>query len=86
METLHEGGAFDVAALARTIHESTDLRHSTFYRGIPVVAGWDSVQRIASANGFVFLTPTRPGIAARNPANNTTEFDAAFRAFASGAA
>jgi methyl-accepting chemotaxis protein len=84
MEALHEGGAFDVAALARTLHESTDLRRSTFYKGIPVVAGWDSVQRIASTSGFVFLTPTRPGTAARNPKNDTHEFDAAFRAFAGG--
>ncbi len=84
MESLHEGGAFDVAALAKTLKQSQDLRHSTFYKGIPVVAGWDSVRRVAAAGGFVFLTPTRPGIGARNPKNSTGEFDAAFRAFAAG--
>jgi methyl-accepting chemotaxis protein len=84
MEVLHQGGAFDVAALARSIHATSDLRHSTFYEGIPVVAGWHSVQQIASQNGFVFLTPTRPGTAARNPKNNSSEFDAAFRAFEQG--
>lgn len=84
METLHQGGAFDVSALARTLHDSTDLRHSTFYKGIPVVAGWDSVQQIASKNGFVFLTPTRPGTAARNPKNSSSEFDGVFRSFDAG--
>jgi methyl-accepting chemotaxis protein len=42
------------------------------------------VRRVAENNHFLFLTPTRPGIAARNPQNNTNEFDAAFRAFADG--
>ncbi len=49
-----------------------------------MVAGWDSVRRVAQTRGFQFLTPSRPGIAARNPNNNTTEFDDAFRAFANG--
>ncbi|HTW66451.1 MAG TPA: methyl-accepting chemotaxis protein [Bryobacteraceae bacterium] len=86
MNALHQGGAFDAAAMQRSLHQQQDLRHSIFYKGIPVVAGWDSVRRIAAANGFVFLTPTRPGTGARNPEDNTNEFDAAFRAFAQGQA
>jgi hypothetical protein len=84
MDTLHQGGAFDTAAIAKTVKQSSDFRQTTFYKAIPVVAGWDSVSHIASASGFTFLTPTRPGTGARNPKNGTDEFDAAFRAFAAG--
>ncbi len=84
MDTLHQGGAFDQAALVKTLKQSSDFRSTTFYKAIPVVAAWDSVSHIAAASGFVFLTPTRPGTGARNPKNNTNEFDAGFRAFAAG--
>ncbi len=84
IDTLHQSGAFDNTVLARSLKQNQDLRHTTFYKGIPVVAGWNSVQHIASADGFVFLTPSRPGTGARNPKNNTNEFDVAFRAFAAG--
>jgi hypothetical protein len=84
MNALHQAGAFDKIALAKTIHASQDLRHTTFYRGIPVVAGWDSLRHVATDKGFVFLTPSRPGSGARNPKNNTNEFDAAFRSFSEG--
>lgn len=84
MDALHQAGAFDAAVLARSLQENQDLRHTTFYKGIPVVAGWDSVRRVAASNGFVFLTPSRPGTGARNPKNDTHEFDAAFRAFDAG--
>src|SRR5271165_6071365 len=84
MNALHQGGAFDTKALAQTLKQTSDLRSSTFYKAIPVVAAWDSVSHIASVSGFVFLTPTRPGTGARNPKNNSNEFDAAFRAFAAG--
>jgi hypothetical protein len=84
MDALHQGGAFDKAALVRTLHDSQDLRHTTFYQGIPVVAGWNSMQQVAAVRGFAFLTPTRPGTGARNPKNDTREFDVAFRAFDAG--
>lgn len=84
MDVLHQDGAFDSVALGKSLKQSQDLRSTTLYRAIPVVAGWDSVRRVAQASGFVFLTPTRPGTGARNPKNNTNEFDAAFRAFAAG--
>jgi len=84
MDALHQGGAFDAVALAKTLKRSSDLHSTTFYKAIPVVAAWDSVSHIASVSGFVFLAPTRPGTGASNPKNNTNEFDDAFRAFAAG--
>ena len=35
-------------------------------------------------NGFTFLTPSRPDVTPRNPANRSDEFADAFRAFAAG--
>jgi methyl-accepting chemotaxis protein len=84
MNALHQGSAFDTASLAKSLKQSQDIRSTTFYNSIPVVAGWESVGRVARTNGFVFFTPTRPGIPARNPKNNSNEFDAAFTAFAAG--
>lgn len=84
MDALHESGAFDTGALANGVKQSQDFRTTVLYKAIPVVAGWDSVRGVAQASGFEFFTPTRPGTAARNPKNNTTEFDAAFRAFSNG--
>lgn len=84
MDGLHLSGAFDTGALAASIKKDTDFRNTTFYKAIPVVAGWDSVRRIAATRGFVFQTPTRPGTGARNPKDNTNEFDSAFAAFAAG--
>ena len=86
VDALHQGGAFDTAALADGVKQSKDFRQTAFYKAIPVVAAWDSVRRIASINGFAFFTPSRPGTGARNPKNDTHEFDAAFRAFADGQA
>lgn len=84
MEALHRDGAFDTAALAKGLKPGQDFRSTTLYKAIPVMAGWDSVRRIAASSGFVFLTPSRPGTGARNSKNDTHEFDAAFRAFADG--
>jgi methyl-accepting chemotaxis protein len=86
VDALHQGGAFDLASLRNSMKQAQggDFRSTVMYRAIPVVAGWSSVRTIAKAGGFQFLTPTRPGIAARNPENNNREFDAAFQAFAQG--
>jgi methyl-accepting chemotaxis protein len=87
MEALHQRGAFNLPALAESLKQAHgDIRDTILYRSIPVVAGWDSVRRVAKARGFEFLTPSRPGAGARNPKDNTTEFDDEFRAFASGQA
>jgi methyl-accepting chemotaxis protein len=84
MDSLHQSGAFNTEALAKSVHETQDFRKTVFYRAIPVVAGWSSLRPVTVSRGFEFLTPTRPGVLARNPANATQEFDAAFRAFAEG--
>jgi len=85
MDALHQNEAFNLQVLSDSLKRSGgDFRNSTFYRSIPVVAGWDSVRRVAQTRGFQFLTPSRPGTAARNSNNNTTEFDDAFRTFANG--
>ena len=85
MEALHAGGAFDDERLESGARASgSDFRSSVFYRAIPVVAAWTPVREVAKQRGFEFLTPSRPDIPARNPANNGAEFAAAFQAFAAG--
>lgn len=86
IDALHQAGAFDLAALRNSVKQGGNLRSTVLYRAIPVVAGWSSVRAIAQARGFQFYTPTRPGIAARNPENNGRDFDAAFHAFGQGQA
>ncbi len=87
VDALHQHGAFDLKVLAGSLkHTDGNFRNSILYRAIPVVAGWDSVRRVAETRGFQFLTPTRPGTGARNPIDDTNEFDEAFRAFAAGQA
>ena len=84
VDALHQSGAFNMEALRKEVGQSRDFRKTAFYQSIPVVAGWSSLRAVAARRGFEFLTPVRPGIAARNPANEIREFDAAFRAFAAG--
>jgi methyl-accepting chemotaxis protein len=81
---LHQSGAFNLEALRKGVRESQDFRKTAFYQSIPVVAGWSSLRAVAARRGFEFLTPARPGITARNPANDGREFEAAFRAFQDG--
>ena len=84
VDALHQNGAFNLEALRKGAREAQDLRKTVFYQSIPVVAGWSSLRSVAAKRGFEFLTPARPGSAARNPANEGAEFEAAFRAFAAG--
>ena len=84
VDRLHESGAFDLEKLGRGVREAQDFRKTAFYESIPVVAGWSSLRSVAAKRGFEFLTPTRPGIAARNPADAGQEYEPAFRAFADG--
>jgi methyl-accepting chemotaxis protein len=86
MEALHSSGAFATERLesAARAGGSSGLRGSVFYRAIPVVAAWNSVKGVAKDRGFDFLTPSRPDLTPRNPANSGAEFAAAFRAFAGG--
>jgi methyl-accepting chemotaxis protein len=82
VDELHALKAFDIGKLAPG--NSGDFRDSLTYKTAPVVNGWNSVKGVAKTNGFEFYTPTRPDLPARNPANRRPEFDAVFRAFATG--
>ena len=86
MDDLHNKGAINTAPLMRELAtlRGADYRSAVVYKTIPVVASWDSVKAVAQANGFTFLTPSRPGVPARNPKNRSAEFTEAFSAFAAG--
>jgi len=47
-------GAFDRPALLAAFRQSGDLRSSTLYRTIPVVAAWEAAGEAARENGFAF--------------------------------
>jgi len=84
---LHQRGAFNTERLTSEFKQggSTDYRNSTLYRTVPVVSAWESVQAVAKVKNFEFFTPSRPDLHARDPKNQTNDFDAAFRAFSAGA-
>jgi len=92
MDEMHRHHMFDMAAITREakaqaagrplseVYRSTDL-----YKTIPIVAAWKSVLGAAERDHFTFRTPSRPGVRARNPDNESGEqFAAAFAAFAKG--
>ena len=94
MDEMHAAHVFDMAGVRaaslqqagthplREVYSTTDL-----YKTIPIVAAWKSVAGAAQKNDFKFFTPSRPGLAARNPKNdNGAEFAAAFQAFDKGEA
>jgi len=83
-DSLNQNGAFNAEFLTKSIQHAPDFRKTVFYQAIPVVSGWSSLRKVTASSGFEFLTPSRPGITARNPANVLHEYDAAFRAFAEG--
>lgn len=86
MDALHQSSVFNMETLKKSISDVSDYRHSAFYKSVPVVAGWSSLAAVTSNHGFQFLTPSRPGLAVRNPANDPHEFESVFRAFSDGQA
>jgi methyl-accepting chemotaxis protein len=66
---LTERGAFDQEKLIAEFKRTGDLRGSTLYRTIPVVAAWEAVGEVAKKEGYEFRVPKRQ---ARNPKNNPT--------------
>jgi hypothetical protein len=92
MDNMHGKKAFDLAGLiatAKANNGSRPLREvyptTSFYNTIPIVASWEAAQKSAKDQNFEFFTPSRPGIAARNPKNdNGSQFAQAFEAFAAG--
>ncbi len=66
---LGQGGAFDRKKLFEEYKASGDLRGSTLYRTIPVVAAWEAIEQAARQAGYEFRVPKNQ---ARNPKNNPT--------------
>lgn len=74
--------AFDRATLLAEYRASGDLRSSTLYNTIPVVAAWQAIQKVADEEGWDFRVPK---FNARNPQNNPTPEEAVLlRQFESG--
>jgi methyl-accepting chemotaxis protein len=74
ISALGQRGAFDRKKLFAEYQASGDLRNSTLYRTIPVVAAWDAIEKAAAESGFEFRVPKNQ---ARNPKNNPTPDEAA---------
>ena len=67
ISSLNKRNAFDMKQLLEEFHKEGDLRNSTLYRTIPVVAAWEAVARVAEKEGYEFRIPKHQ---ARNPKNN----------------
>ncbi len=63
---LAENQAFDRERLLEEYRQSGDLRGSTLYRTIPVVAAWEAIGQVAKKENYEFRIPREN---ARNPAN-----------------
>ena len=72
ISSLGTRGAFDRKKLLAEFKASGDLRGSTLYRTIPVVAAWESIAKVAEHEGFVFRVPKTQ---ARNPKNNPSPLE-----------
>ncbi|MFN7998665.1 MAG: methyl-accepting chemotaxis protein [Bryobacteraceae bacterium] len=86
MDKLHIQGAFNTEKLNADLHSQRvgTYRDTSLYHSIPVVAGWESVNRVAGARRFKFFTPSRPDLRPRNQKNQLPAFDQIFRTFARG--
>jgi methyl-accepting chemotaxis protein len=73
ISALGQRGAFDRKKLLEEFRASGDLRGSTLYRTIPVVAAWEAIEQAAKQSGFEFRIPKNQ---ARNPDNNPTPAEA----------
>lgn len=63
---LGEGGAFNHTKLMEEYRQTGDLRNSTLYRTIPVVAAWQAIEKVAKEENYEFRIPKN---SARNPKN-----------------
>ncbi len=67
--TLNKQNAFNQEKLLAEFHQSGDLRKSTIYGTIPVVAAWRAIEEVAKKEEYEFRIPKHQ---ARNPKNNPT--------------
>jgi methyl-accepting chemotaxis protein len=73
VSALNQAGAFDRPKLVAEAKKESDLRKTTLYRTIPIVAAWKALEESAQKNGFEFRVPKNQ---ARNPNNNPTPEEA----------
>ena len=73
ISALNNSGAFDQAKLIEEYKRTGDLRKSTLYKTVPVVAAWDAIQKVADANKWTFRVPKNN---ARNEKNTPTAEEA----------
>jgi methyl-accepting chemotaxis protein len=64
---LVQNKAFDTDRLLKEAQAASDLRSTTLYRTIPVVAAWTAIEELAKTEGYEFRVPKNQ---ARNPKNN----------------
>jgi methyl-accepting chemotaxis protein len=69
VSTLNQRNAFDREALLAEYKKTGDLRGSTLYATVPVVAAWKAIEEVAKQEGYDFRVPKRQ---ARNPKNTPT--------------
>ncbi len=73
MSELNTRGAFDTEKLLKEVHTSSDLRKTTMYNTIPVVAAWNAIAELAEQEDYGFRVPK---FQPRNPANEPTAYEA----------
>lgn len=92
MDRMHANEAFAIEdlldeAAEQVGKENLDRRYAetAFYDIIPVVASWNTVQKAAEKNDYLFLIPSHPDFPARNPKNDIgNEWPDMWAAFAAG--
>ena len=67
ISALNKRNAFNLAQMAEDYRKGGDLRNSTLYHTIPVVAAWEAIAKVAEKEGYEFRIPKHQ---ARNPKNN----------------
>lgn len=73
MSELVDSKAFDRDRLVSELKGSSNFRDTTFYKTIPVVASWQTIESIAKEEGVSLRTPK---FQARNPDNEPTAAEA----------
>jgi methyl-accepting chemotaxis protein len=66
VSALQRRGAFDQTRLKAELGTARDLRSTTVYATVPVVAAWTAIGRVAKQEGYDFRVPKHQ---ARNPQN-----------------
>lgn len=66
ISAMSSAGAFDMPKLLEEFKRTGDLRKSTLYKTVPVVAAWDAIQKVADDNKWTFRVPKHD---ARNEKN-----------------